>query len=293
MTAATGTSPAGGRDAHAGAGRLPDFLVIGATKCGTTSLHDWLSRHEEAFVAPWKEMRFFLPGYRWERGMDWYAAQFAAAGDARACGEFSNGYGRGAEHPGVPARVAAALPGVRLVYVVRDPMRRLASHYRHRRVTGREWRDAAAAIREDPAYVETGRYGAEIERWLPHVPRDRLLVLRAERIFADPAGELARLARHLGLALRPDLPFRAENAARDRRPMPRALARVIGGLGAWGAGRRVARGLPAWASGPMRASDLAFDLPRGLRDDLIRVYEADRAVLARHVPQADCDWTLT
>jgi hypothetical protein len=275
-----------------GRGRLPDFLVIGATKCGTTSLHDWLSRHDGAFVSPWKEMRFFLPGHRWERGLDWYAAQFAAAGAAQSCGEFSNGYGRGAEHPGVPARVAGALPGVRLVYVLRDPMRRLASHWRHRIVTGREWRDPAEAIAADPAYLETGRYGAEIERWLAHHPRDRLLVLRAERLFADPRTELARLARHLGLAERPDLPLRRENAAADRRPLPRPLRRAIGAAGAWGMGRRLARGLPDWALGAGRASEVPFELPAPLRARLLDVYEADRAVLRRHVPEADCDWIL-
>lgn len=293
MTVAARTAAVAGRPAGGTGGRLPGFLVIGATKCGTTSLHDWLSRHDEVFVSPWKEMRFFLPGHRWERGMDWYAAQFAQAGDVRACGEFSNGYGRGAEHPGVPARVAAALPDVRLVYVIRDPMRRLASHYRHRIVTGREWRDPAAAIARDPSYVETGRYGAEIERWLPHVRRERLLVLRAERLFADPVLTLDRLARHLGVTPRPDLRLRAENAAADRHPMPRPLARAIGAAGAWETGRRIARALPSWARGPGRASDVPFALPRDLRDALARIYDADRAVLRRHVPEADCDWMLT
>lgn len=281
-----------GRDLRAAAGRLPDFLVIGATKCGTTSLHDWLSRHDGAFVSPWKEMRFFLPGHRWERGVEWYAAQFAQAAAGQACGEFSNGYGRGAEHPGVPARVAALLPEVRLVYVIRDPMRRLASHWRHRIVTGRDWREPAAAIRHDPGYVETGRYGAEIERWLAHHPRERLLVLRAEHLFADPAPQLARLARHLGLAERPDLMLRAENAAADRRPLPRPLRRAIGAAGAWGLGKRLARGLPDRALGGRRAAEVPFDLPPALRARLIEVYEADRAVLRRHVPDDVCDWTL-
>lgn len=278
--------------APATAGRLPDFLVIGATKCGTTSLHDWLARHPDVFVSPWKEMRFFLSGFRLERGMPWYAAQFAGAGNATACGEVSNGYGRGFEHEGVPARVAAALPGVRLVYVIRDPMRRLASHWRHRIVTGREWRDPAAAIEHDPAYVETGRYGAEIERWLAHHPRDRLLVLRAERLFADPAGALDRLARHLGVAPRPDLGLRRENAAEDRRPMPRPLRRAIGAAGAWRSGRAVSRALPAWALGPGRASDVPFELPPAMRSRLCDVFDADRAVLRRHVPEISCDWTL-
>jgi hypothetical protein len=267
--------------------------VIGATKCGTTSLHDWLTRHPDAFVSPWKEMRFFLPGFRLERGLDWYAAQFSGAGGATACGEFSNGYGRGAEHPRVPERVARALPGVRLVYVVRDPMRRLASHWRHRIVTGREWRDPAAAVAADPSYVETGRYGAEVERWLAHHPRERLLVLRAERLFADPAPELARLARHLGIAPRPDLPLRRENAAADRRPLPRSLARTLGALGAQGAGRRLSRRLPDWARGRETAADRPFVLPDALRDRILETYEADRAVLRRHVPETTCDWTLT
>lgn len=289
MTEVESRSPPGGLNE---ARRLPDFLVIGATKCGTTSLHDWLTRHPEAYVAPWKEMRFFLPGFRWERGMDWYAAQFAGACGAAACGEFSNGYGRGAEHAGVPARVAAALPGVRLVYVIRDPMRRLASHWRHRIVTGREWRDPAEAVANDPGYVETGRYGAEIERWLSHHPLRNLLVLRADRMFSDPTAELARLADHLGLTPRPDLTLQRKNAAATRRPLPRPLRRAIGAAGAWKAGRTLSRTLPSRLLAPVRASEVPFDLPPALRARLHDIYETDRAVLRRYVSDETCDWTL-
>ncbi|MEM9797439.1 MAG: sulfotransferase [Pseudomonadota bacterium] len=274
-------------------GRLPSFLLIGATKCGTTSLHDWMTRHPDIFIHPMKEMRFFLPGFRWEKGMDWYRGQFAEVGSAMAWGEASNGYGRGADYPGAPEKIAAAMPDVRLVYVVRDPLKRLISHYRHRLVTGREWRDPAAAIRADNSYVETGRYGAELTRWLRHFDRAQILVLRSERLFAEPVGQLARLAAHLGVPDRPDLPLRAENRATDRTVMPRALRLALGPLGGQRVAKRVAAQLNRLPTGLLpTASSMSVDLPETLLKELRGIYEADRKALAALIPAEDCDWSF-
>ena len=272
-------------------GRLPSFLVIGATKCGTTSLHGWLSRHPEVFMSPWKEMRFFMPGYRWAKGSDWYRAQFAGAGAARAVGEASNGYARGSEHPGVPERVRTLLPDVRLIYLIRDPMRRLVSHYRHRVATGRESGSPENAVRSDPAYVETGCYGKELERWLAIFPRAQLLVIRSEHLFADPAPELMRVARHIGVTPRPNIRLGTENRAVDRTAMPRPLRQAIGATGAWRTGRRMSRLLDG-KRGMIPLSEIPVDLPESLTAELSRIYSEDRERLRRHVPERDCDWNL-
>src|SRR5688500_14395940 len=101
---------------------VPSFLVIGATKCGTESLHAYLSRHPEVFIHP-KELRFFTREFNLERGAAWYRDQFSGAGSARATGEGSNAYTRDPVYGGVAARIQRALPSVRMIYVIRHPDR--------------------------------------------------------------------------------------------------------------------------------------------------------------------------
>jgi len=254
----------------------PSFLLIGSTKSGTTSLHDWLSRHPDVFMHPWKEMRFFCEAERWSRGVGWYRGELARRGEAAAWGEASNGYTRRGEHPGVPERVAALCPDIRLVYVVRDPMRRLVSHYRHRLATGIEWRGPEEAVRADPAYVETGLYGWQLAAWRAVFPAERILVLQSEALFADPPSAIDRLAAHLGVTPHPELAFRAENAAADRRAVPAGLRRqsALGPLR--GAVKRAFMNLPE----PLRAraplSAAPVTLPPDLRADIALRFAEDR-----------------
>lgn len=236
-------------------------------------------------------MRFFLPAHRWHKGLDWYADRFAEAGEAVAVGEASNGYARGFEHPGVPERVAEILPDIRLIYLVRDPIARLVSHYRHRLATGREWRAPEIAIDADPAYVETGRYGAELVRWARAFPADRILVLRSEHLFASPTSHLARVAAHIGVREMPQIPFESRNRSDKRKSVPRPLRRAVDATGLYGAGRalgRVTRVVP----GLRITTDEAVQLPPNRLRWLGEVYREDRQLLRRFVPADQCDWSL-
>lgn len=269
---------------------LPTFLLIGATKCGTTSMHDWLSRHPDVFMHPWKEMRFFLSAGRWDAGPDWYARQFADRGTARAWGEASNAYMRGAEHANVPQRVAQLLPDARFICIVREPMARMVSHYRHRIVTGREWRSFDDAVLVDPAYVDTGLYGAELARWHAHVDASRILVVPFEGLAADARPWLDRVATHLGVDKATHVAFQARNVSDRRRPLPSPLRR----LGAWPAMRpalkRLGKTLPTWGSGMMPTpSDLT--LPPRIARDVAARFAADRVLLERLAgPQTTGAW---
>lgn len=82
--------------------RLPNFLITGATKCGTESLFRFLSDHPEVFMHPRKELRFFTEEHFWGNGLEWYQRQFSASGDARAVGESSNSYTRDPSTGGPP-----------------------------------------------------------------------------------------------------------------------------------------------------------------------------------------------
>lgn len=182
---------------------LPNFIVIGGMKCGTTALWRYLRDHPHIYVpAIRKNLEFFTPEGSTARTVDWYAACFAdAPATARAVGEISTEYTKHPYIPGVPARMAAVVPEARLVYLVRDPIERIVSHYLHQLNAAKETRPFPAAVSEGPdnRYLAYSRYHEQIERFLPHYPPERILVLTSEELRADPATTLTCLCDFLDI----------------------------------------------------------------------------------------------
>ena len=271
--------------------RLPTFLVIGGTKCGTTSLFGYLDGHPDVFMAR-KELRFFTEEHEWRRGPSWYRAQFAGARGFAAVGEASNAYTRDPVYAGVPERIAATLPDVRLLYLVRDPMRRLESHYRHRLATGTEWRDAEAALRADPGYVAASCYGRQLRPYLDRFARERILVVQSERMFAAPERWLARICDFVGVAPAPGGTLGAENVTAARGVMPlavRRLARIPAARplirrASWWRERRRGGGARAAGGRP------PFALSEGHRAELAALFEEDRRLLVGLAGEGVVDW---
>ncbi|MFJ5602491.1 sulfotransferase family protein [Micromonospora parva] len=212
------TARAWGRAARPGEpGPLPDFLVIGAQRCGTTSLYHHLAAHPRVRVPTGKELQYFSVHHA--RGARWYRGHFPRLAPGERTFEASPYY---LFHPSVPARVAAALPQARFVVLLRDPVQRAYSHYLHTRSYGVEplsFADAldaeeerlARATRRGPdspaahralrnhSYAARGRYAEQLNRWFAHVPRERIHVARTEDLHADPAGTYGEIVRFLGL----------------------------------------------------------------------------------------------
>lgn len=191
-------------------GRLPTCLVVGAMKCGTSALHAHLDRHPEVAMAPGKELNFFLGPEQaphdeesswwregqWHRGVEWYAGCFDPTAPVR--GESSPGY-TGPGHPEVPHRIRALLPDVRLVHLVRDPVDRALSQWRHHVRDGTEPRPAAEAVLDPGSqYLERSRYAGQLAPYLALFPAEQVLVVVQERLLARPRAELARVFAHVG-----------------------------------------------------------------------------------------------
>jgi Sulfotransferase family len=185
---------------------LPTLVVIGAMKCGTTALHGHLDAHREVTMSRPKELNFFFgpetagcPDHagtwalgNWHRGTDWYAAHFDPACPVR--GESSPGY-TSPSHPESAARMATVVPAARLVYAVRDPVRRAVSQYAHHRRQGSETRPLAEALL-DPAsqYVARSRYRERLGPFLDTGAFDgRITVVAQEELEADLRGTMRRL----------------------------------------------------------------------------------------------------
>lgn len=235
---------------------LPNLIIIGAQKAGTTSLHRYLDLHPEVAMSSRKELDFFAgPGWEWERGIEWYESHFSR--DAPVVGESSPSYSAHPWVPGVPERMHSLIPEARLVYVVRDPVDRMVSEYFHYRTAGRELRPIREVFSHprmsESGYVVKSRYHMQLERYLRHFPRERILVVAQEDLLDRRDATLRRVFRFLDV----DEDFRSlgfdqtyNRGGSESRSHPR---RVMGALG-----RRLTRvleaRLPAAPHKPARAS---------------------------------------
>ena len=194
---------------------LPNFLVIGAMKAGTTSLYRYLAGHPDVVPATRKEIHFFNRHY--DKGHRWYRSHFPLAAKPartnRLTGEATTHY---LFHPDAPARAHALVPDARLIVLLRDPVDRAFSHYRHEASRHGETRGFEVAIAEEQArlehgaddgepaldkraYLARGLYAAQLERWFSVYPRPQLLALWSDDLFADPARVYAEVTNFLGL----------------------------------------------------------------------------------------------
>jgi hypothetical protein len=177
------------------AGALPTVIVIGAQKCGTSALHAYLGVHPEISMSKPKELDFFLAERNWRRGLDWYRRHFDPRRPVR--GESSPNYTAYPTWQGVAARVGEVVPGVKLIYLVRDPLDRIASHWVHNWSVRRELEAPAAALRRRSTYIDRSRYMYQLDQFLPHVRGDRILVLDQLDLRSRRSETLERVFRFL------------------------------------------------------------------------------------------------
>jgi hypothetical protein len=157
-------------------GALPNLVVIGGLKCGTTSLHHYLNLHPEIEMSRPKELNFFVAELNWGLGVDWYASHF----DRRALlrGESSPHYTNLPRFAGVADRMGDLIGDARLIYMVRDPVERLLSHYLHSVGGGYESRPLERAIADpDSAYVARGRYAMQLRPYLDAFEREQIMIV--------------------------------------------------------------------------------------------------------------------
>ena len=165
--------------------KLPNLIVIGAQKSGTTSLHYYLGLHPEIFMTEEKELNYFAEERNWSKGIDWYSSHFRA--NTRIVGESSPSYSNFPIFQGVPERMHATIPEARLIYILRDPIERILSHYMHCWTIGLENRLLPEALEdlESSPYVSRSMYYRQVEQYLPYFPDSRILIISAEALLRD------------------------------------------------------------------------------------------------------------
>jgi hypothetical protein len=163
-------------------GALPNLIVIGGLKCGTTSLHHYLNLHPEIAMSRPKELNFFVAELNWDLGPDWYASHFDRAAPVR--GESSPHYTNLPRFEGVAGRMGDLLgDDARVVYMVRDPIDRMLSHYLHNVGGGYESRPLEQALTDpESAYVARSRYAMQAKPFLDRFGAERLLIISREEL---------------------------------------------------------------------------------------------------------------
>ena len=195
---------------------LPDFLIIGAARCGTSTLYRYMQSHPEVHLRPNKrpEPHFFFKDSEYAKGILYYEKTwFPEESRWHAVGEASTSYLFG---PRVPARIARHLPEVRLIAVLRNPIDRAFSNYWHSIKSGLETLDFAAAVDQEAertraiegtplgdvkpfSYVERGFYHLQISNFLAYFDRSQLAILTFDDLCREPARVLAHVYRFLGV----------------------------------------------------------------------------------------------
>jgi hypothetical protein len=163
-------------------GRLPNFLYIGPDKAGSSWLHEVLLRHPQIFLSEAKDLYFFDRYY--DRGLDWYRAQFArATDDHEVVGEVCQDY---LFHPEAAQRIKRDLGNVRLMVTLREPAARAYSSYLYMLKHGEEPGTFREALTRRPELLDHGRYGAALSRYLELFPRSDLHVALFDDLRRDP-----------------------------------------------------------------------------------------------------------
>lgn len=223
---------------------LPGLLLIGAPKCGTTTLARWWDQHPQGFTAPGKEVGFFT--VEWHRGVDWYRSQFDGASPGQVSCDASPGY---LYDRTALDRIAEVLPGARLAVVLREPVLRVWSHWCYMVALGLEPRSFETVLEQESrderttppgfpiGYLQGSRYLPALRAVAERFDRSQLLVLFTDDLRRDPEGTFARLCAHGGIP--PGPVGGAENTGRFPRSvlLHRQLGRAR--VARWRLGRRL------------------------------------------------------
>ncbi len=217
---------------------LPDFLIIGAAKAGTTSLYNYLLQHPHILPCFKKEVHFFDSNFN--RKINWYKSFFPLRNKKRnvnkeylMCGESSPYY---LYHPLSAERIAETIPSVKFFILLRNPIDRAVSHYNHRVRAGTETLPIEAAFAKETerlageeeklmsgninlsfnhfhySYLSRGIYEPQLKRWFQYFSADQFLILESNELFLNPQIAFAKVLKHLNLEAKGEVIFKKYNS---------------------------------------------------------------------------------
>lgn len=185
--------------------RLPDFLIIGAMKAGTTSLYRDLLTNPQIFMPTDKELDVLTTDVSKLDKLQEYASHFRRASADQICGEASTGYTKRPTFEDVPKRARNVLgENLKVIYLVREPVARAISHHHHTSRISKTSTTFDEAVKSDHTLINYGRYAMQIEPWLRTLGSKSVCIVRFESYIIDRRGTAERLCRFLGVEPRPE-----------------------------------------------------------------------------------------
>jgi hypothetical protein len=177
---------------------LPNLIIIGGLKCGTTSIHHYLGLHPEVQMSKPKELNFFVSELNLDLGLDWYRGRFDDRFAVR--GESSPHYTNLPRFEGVAERIQTHCPDAKLLYMIRDPIKRVLSHWVHAKGAGYESGEIEDVLsRPDTAYVQRSMYWMQLQPYLQRFDREQIELISSEELQADRQGTMRKSFRFVGV----------------------------------------------------------------------------------------------
>ena len=179
---------------------LPNFLIIGAMKSATSTLHEQLARQSGIFMSTPKEPYFFSNDPVYAKGMAWYKSLFAGAHTNDLKGESTTHYTKLPTYPKTIERIQKHIPNAKFIYVMRHPIDRLVSQYVH------HWSEKEVAVPIDeaidamPIMIDYSRYAYQLTSYFETFGKERVLPVFFDRLHTHSQAELERICRFIGYA---------------------------------------------------------------------------------------------
>jgi hypothetical protein len=198
--------------------QLPDFIIIGAMKSATSTLHEQLAMQPGIFMCSPKEPNFFSDEPQYAKGMSWYASQFNEAAVGDLCGESSTHYTKLPTYPKTVTRIFEHLPDVKMIYVMRHPIDRLVSQYIHQWTEREISIDINQALQTNPELIAYSQYTQQLEPYFATFGREKILPIFFERLLQESQDELTRVCQFIGYQGKPvwDSELDAQNVSSQR-----------------------------------------------------------------------------
>lgn len=233
---------------------LPDFIIIGAQKAGTSSLFYYLNQHPNLKPSWIKETHYFAGHNRWtgktlpyEEGIDWYRAQFPKLSDIGASDKVFEASPYYLFHPDAPARIHELLPNVKLIMLLRDPVERAISQWFHNTRRGNEVLPMLQAFKMEKermqqkyeiggydtrgyglgAYKSRGLYHEQVMRYKKYFSDEQLLILKSEKFFMDPNETVQRVFSFVGVDGTKVNDLRPRNTGLNRQAVSREIEQYL------------------------------------------------------------------
>jgi hypothetical protein len=269
----------------------PNLIIIGSQKCGTSSLHYYLDLHPEVSMSGLKELDFFIDRENWQKGVQWYESQFT--GNAKIHGESSPSYTMYPNFSGVPQRMHSQIPDAKLIYIVRDPIERIVSHYLHQWY-GKRQDNSFFEVLADPTndktrhYINTSSYHLQISQYIEFYDFSQICVVSLEDLKTSPEKTLGKVFRFLRIddTFFPPESATVVNATQSKMRMNRlgefllsktpfihSLHRITGGILPDSVKRRVRSLMDEKQDRPELNPQLRQTLQAALHDDIAKFRE--------------------